>query len=405
MPGTVVVGAQWGDEGKGKIVDLLAARAALVVRFQGGNNAGHTLVVDGEKVVLHLVPSGILNPSTRCVIGNGVVVDPEVLLGELDALERGGRPIRPRQLLISSEAHVILPFHVALDTLREAALGTGAIGTTKRGIGPCYEDKVARRGLKMGEFIDPVRLRARLQAMLPEKNKAIVGWYGGEGFAVDELVHRLAPVAESLAPFVGDSVECIHESLESGAEVLFEGAQGTLLDIDHGSYPFVTSSSTVAGAACAGAGVGPTDLGRVIGVVKAYATRVGHGPFPTELEGPLGEHLRQRGHEFGSTTGRPRRCGWFDAVLARRAARLNGLTELAITKLDVLSGLPELEVRTADGKEILPGWNADLTGCTTWASLPDNCRSYIERIEALVGVQAALVSVGPGRAQTITRPR
>ncbi|HJN77976.1 MAG TPA: adenylosuccinate synthase [Myxococcota bacterium] len=405
MPGTVVVGAQWGDEGKGKIVDLLAARAAMVVRFQGGNNAGHTLVVDGEKVVLHLVPSGILNADTLCVIGNGVVVDPGVLLGELDALERGGRPIRPGQLLISSEAHVILPFHVALDVLREASLGAGAIGTTKRGIGPTYEDKAARRGVKVADLVDPARLRSRLEAVLPEKNKAIVGWYGGEPFEVDSLVRELAPVAARLEPFVGDSVEVVHSALEAGAEVLFEGAQGTLLDIDHGSYPYVTSSNTVAGAACCGAGVGPTAIDRVLGVVKAYATRVGHGPFPTELEGPLGEHLRQRGHEFGSTTGRPRRCGWFDAVLARRAARLNGLTELAITKLDVLSGLPELKVRVGDGWEILAGWNEDLTACTSWDALPATCRAYIERVEAVVGVRASLVSVGPGRSQTIARGR
>ena len=405
MSGTVVVGAQWGDEGKGKIVDLLAAEAALVVRFQGGNNAGHTLVVEGEKVVLHLVPSGILNPETRCVIGNGVVLDPGVLLGELDALGRSGREIRPSQLLISSEAHVILPFHVALDRLREAALGTSAIGTTKRGIGPTYEDKVARRGVRVGDFIDPARLRARLEALLPEKNRAIVAWYGGEPFDVDTLVHELAPIAERLAPYVGDSVSTLHEALESGAEVLFEGAQGTLLDVDHGSYPYVTSSNTVAGAACSGAGVGPTALTRVIGVVKAYATRVGHGPFPTELEGALGDHLRQRGHEFGSTTGRPRRCGWFDAVLARRAARLNGLTELAITKLDVLSGLPVLRIRVGEGFEELPGWNEDLTGCTRWDDLPPACRSYVERVEQLVGVPAGLVSVGPGREQTIPRPR
>jgi len=403
MPGTVVVGAQWGDEGKGKIVDLLAARAALVVRFQGGNNAGHTLVVEGEKVVLHLVPSGILNPDSRCVIGNGVVVDPVVLLGELDALERTGRVVSPRQLLISSEAHVILPFHVSLDTLREAAAGAAAIGTTKRGIGPAYEDKVARRGLKMGEFIDPARLRARLSRSIPDKNKAIVGWYGGEAFDVETLMRQLAPVAERLAPYVGDSVDTIHDALEGGAEVLFEGAQGTLLDVDHGSYPYVTSSNTVAGAACCGAGVGPTAIQRVIGVVKAYATRVGHGPFPTELEGPLGDHLRQRGHEFGSTTGRPRRCGWFDAVLARRAARLNGLTELAVTKLDVLSGLSIVRIRTAEGWEEHPGWNEDLTGRSTWEDLPVACQAYVRRLEELVGVPASLVSVGPGRHQTITR--
>ncbi|MCP4804130.1 MAG: adenylosuccinate synthase [Proteobacteria bacterium] len=420
MPGTVVVGAQWGDEGKGKIVDRLASRADLVVRFQGGNNAGHTLVVAGEKVVLHLVPSGILNPSARCVIGHGVVIDPVVLLREVDALATTGRSVHPAQLLISAGAHVILPYHVAIDTLREAARGAGAIGTTKRGIGPTYEDKASRRGIKVGEFIRPDRLRERLTDLLPERNRTIAE-FGGEPLDVDVLLDQLLPVAERLAPYVTDTVEVLHEALEAGQSLLFEGAQGALLDLDHGSYPYVTSSNTIAGAACTGAGVGPTALGQVIGVVKAYCTRVGHGPFPTELDNDLGEHLRQQGREFGSTTGRPRRCGWFDAVLAKRAARLNGLTDLAVTKLDVLSGLDELAICTsyvegtdalADSRsldaataryETMPGWTEDITQCGSWEELPEACRAYVERIEALVGVPATIVSVGPGREQTIER--
>ena len=303
MPCTVVVGAQWGDEGKGKIVDILSAQSDLVVRFQGGNNAGHTLVVDGEKVVLHLVPSGILNAGTVCAIGNGVVVDPAVLVRELDQLEASGRPVRPTQLVISPGAHVILPWHTRLDGLREAARGDNAIGTTKKGIGPCYEDKVARRGVRVAELIDGDRLQAAIQRLLPEKNRQILA-LGGEALDAATILASLAPVAERLAPHVRDAVELVHAALEKDDQVLFEGAQGTFLDIDHGTYPFVTSSNTVAGAVCAGAGVGPTAVQDVIGVVKAYATRVGAGPFATELEDATGERLRRIGMEFGSTTGR-----------------------------------------------------------------------------------------------------
>ncbi len=407
MPCTVVVGAQWGDEGKGKIVDILAAQADLVVRFQGGNNAGHTLVVEGEKVVLHLVPSGILNAGTVCAIGNGVVVDPAVLLKELDALEQSGRPVRPEQLLISSGAHVILPWHTVLDGLREAALGDRAIGTTKKGIGPCYEDKVARRGVRVAELIDGDRLRARLEQLLPEKNALIVS-LGGVPLDLEEILQRLAPVAERLSAHVQDVVALVHRALEEDQRVLFEGAQGTFLDIDHGTYPFVTSSNTVAGAVCAGAGVGPTAVSEVIGVVKAYATRVGAGPFLTELDDAIGDRLRQVGAEFGSTTGRPRRCGWFDAVLTRKATLLNGLTQLALTKLDVLSGLETVRVcvaYSADGPvyEDLPGWAEDITGIRDWESLPAACRAYVERIEQLVGVKATMLSLGPGREQTLNR--
>lgn len=421
MPGTVVVGAQWGDEGKGKIVDRLASQAELVVRFQGGNNAGHTLVVEGEKVVLHLVPSGILNASARCVIGNGVVLDPLVLQGELDKLAKTGRSIDPARLLISSGAHVILPWHRDLDGLRETARGAGAIGTTRKGIGPAYEDKIARRGLSAGDLCDPVRVTQHVRAWLPEKNRMIAEWYGGEPLDLEAVTAELIALGEALKPYVGDTVNAIHQVLERGGEVLFEGAQGTFLDIDHGTYPYVTSSNTVAGGACAGAGVGPKDLSRIIGVLKAYTTRVGAGPFPSEVEGKVGERLRAIGHEFGATTGRPRRCGWFDAALAKHSARLNGLTEIALTKLDVLSGMKELKICVGyEGRdavplaaqameqarpvyEVMPGWSEDLRGCTNWDDLPKAAQDYVLRLEELVGVPVRTVSTGPGREETLDR--
>lgn len=421
MPNTVVVGTQWGDEGKGKVVDVLAREAGLVVRFQGGNNAGHTLVVDGETVILHLVPSGILNEGTRCLVGNGVVIDPRVLLGELDALAARGRPVAPSQLAISGGAHVILPYHQALDRLREVALGEGAIGTTGKGIGPTYEDKVARRGIRFAEFIHPDTLRARLEQVLPDKNRMIRDWYGGEPFTVEGLMAELLPSSERLAPFAVDSVALLHEAVDEGTSILFEGAQGTFLDVDHGTYPFVTSSNTVAGAACAGSGIGPTHIDEVVGITKAYTTRVGSGPFPTELTGALGERLRSVGHEFGATTGRPRRCGWFDARLVRHAVYVNGVTRIALTKLDVLSGLETLKICTgyqgisgvpADATRLarvvpiyeeVPGWDEDITRCRSYGELPASCRAYIERIEALVGVPAGLISVGPDREETLIR--
>jgi adenylosuccinate synthase len=416
MPNVVVVGTQWGDEGKGKVVDVLSSRADVVVRFQGGNNAGHTLVVDGLKSVFHLIPSGILRPSCRCVIGPGVVIDPEVLLREIDQLAAAGRAPAPGQLLVSHEAHVILPYHRELDRLREGALGDLGIGTTKRGIGPCYEDKVARRGVRLGDLLDPAALRARLAAVLPEKNRMLVEWYGEPALDVELLVAAHLALGERLRPFVGDAVELVHSVLDRGGSILFEGAQGTFLDIDHGSYPFVTSSTTTAGGACAGAGVGPTVIDEVVGIVKAYTTRVGAGPFPTEAHGDAGERLRAVGGEFGATTGRPRRCGWFDAPLVRRAARLNGLTRLALTKLDVLTGLSTIPVcigyqggsasgGALDGAvpiyEDLPGWSQDISACRTYADLPAPCRAYVERLQHLVGVPIELVSVGPGREQTI----
>ncbi len=416
MPNVVVVGTQWGDEGKGKVVDVLSPMMACVVRFQGGNNAGHTLVVEGEQMVFHLLPSGILWEHTKCVVGNGVVVDPKVLLEELEQLKNRGRDANPDKLVISGRAHVIMPYHLSLDAHREQARGADKIGTTKRGIGPTYEDKVARRGVMIADLLDPVLLRRRLENVLPEKNR-MIEWYGGEALHIDELVETYAAYGRALAPFVGDAVALLHRVMESGGSLLFEGAQGTFLDIDHGTYPYVTSSNTVSGAACAGSGVGPTHIHEVVGIAKAYTTRVGAGTFPTEDVGEMGEALRKKGSEFGATTGRPRRCGWFDAALVRQSARVNGLTRIALTKLDVLSGLKEIPVCVGyEGQddafpddletvipiyENLPGWDEDITGCRSLEELPATCLSYISRIEELTGVPVELVSVGPGRKQTI----
>jgi adenylosuccinate synthase len=413
---TVVVGLQWGDEGKGKVVDLLAANAQHVVRFQGGNNAGHTLVVDGETVILHLIPSGILQPNTTCIVGNGVVVDPEVLVEELDALEARGYGVGPDDFLLSADAHLVLPIHRTLDSLREQALGGAKIGTTKKGIGPAYEDKVARRGIRAGALLDLARFRRHIQGTLAEKNRIFSEWYGAEPTTDDALVEWARPFAERLAPFIRDSVKHLHNAQDRGERILFEGAQGTYLDVDHGTYPFVTSSNTVAGNAAAGTGVGPKDLHTVVGIAKAYATRVGSGPFPTQLDDTEEEALRSKGGEFGATTGRPRSCGWFDAPMVRHAVRLNGVTHLTLTKLDILSGLGTLKIavghKTAPGEERftggpvyedIEGWSEEIFDCRTWESLPPQARAYVERIEALVGVRAGLISVGPGREQVIPR--
>jgi len=417
MPNVVIVGAQWGDEGKGKIVDVLSRHVDAVVRFQGGNNAGHTLVVDGQKLVLHLLPSGVLRSDCACVIGNGVVVDPGVLLEELARLEASGRSLTAERLCVSGLAHVIMPYHLALDRLREAALGASRIGTTCRGIGPCYEDKVARRGVRMGDLVEPAVLRERVQRILPEKNGAIRA-LGGEPLDLDEVVASYAAIGQRLASFVGDAATRLHAVHRTGRSILFEGAQGTFLDVDHGTYPYVTSSSTVAGGACAGAGVGPTMIDEVVGIAKAYTTRVGSGPFPTEARGREEELLRSTGGEFGATTGRPRRCGWFDAPLVRHAARLNGLTRLALTKLDVLSGLEKVPVcvryegfdahrfptRLDEAEPVyehMPGWKGDLSSCRSLSELPANALRYVLRLEELVGVPVELVSVGPGRQSTI----
>ena len=418
-PNVVVVGIQWGDEGKGKIVDMLARKARFVARFQGGNNAGHTLIVEDGKLVLHLLPSGILHPEVCCVVGNGVVVDPEVLTAELDRLEARGHRIEAGRLALSAQAHVIMPYHRALDGCREEALGGQSIGTTRKGIGPAYEDKAARRGIRLAELVDPKALRERLQATLPEKNRLLTEWYGQPVCEIEATLAWAAPFAARLAPYVTDTVGLLHEACAQGLPVLFEGAQGTFLDVDHGTYPFVTSSNTVAGAAAAGTGVGPGDLHEVVGVAKAYTTRVGAGPFPTEMAGEQEARLRALGHEFGATTGRARRCGWFDAPLVRRACHLNGVTALAITKLDVLSGFGPLRVATGysgmrrfptaavemEGVEAsyeeLPGWEEDISGCRRWEDLPDNCQAYLRRLEALVGVPIGLVSVGPERDAVI----
>jgi adenylosuccinate synthase len=423
MSTVVAVGAQWGDEGKGKIVDWLGPQADLVARFQGGNNAGHTLVVEGETTVLHVVPSGILHDGSVNLIGPGVVVDPAILLEELRKLEERGILKDPSRIRVSGRAHVILPWHCALDAARETAAGEGKIGTTGRGIGPCYEDKVARRGIRVADLRQTDTLRAKLAGIAEQKNFELTQMYHADPIDVDVLVEQCMEWGRQLEPYIDHTGRIVDRSLRAGKNILFEGAQGTFLDIDHGTYPFVTSSNCVAGAVCTGSGVGPTKIDRVIGITKAYTTRVGSGPFPTELEDEVGEELRRAGAEFGATTGRPRRCGWLDAVLLREAVTVNGLTDLAINKLDILSGFDEIKICTAyeiDGKitedfpmtlaeaerarpvyETLPGWSEDVRGMTSFEQFPENAKRYVARIEALAEVPAALLSVGPGRQETI----
>jgi adenylosuccinate synthase len=421
----VAVGAQWGDEGKGKIVDWLAPQAQLVVRFQGGNNAGHTLVVDGRQTILHVVPAGILNPGTVNVIGPGVVVDPAVLLDELEQLKERGALRDPSRVRVSGRAHLILPWHTALDRAREEAARGRAIGTTGRGIGPAYEDKVARRGIRVADLLRPEALREAIHRVAEQKNFELERYYKWDPVDPGALAAQALEWGRRLEPYVDHTERTLERALRDGKHVLFEGAQGTFLDIDHGTYPYVTSSNCVAGAVCAGAGIGPTRIERVLGITKAYTTRVGGGPFPAEDLGPLGEQLRRVGSEFGATTGRPRRCGWLDVVMLRESATVNGFTQLAMNKLDVLSGLPELQIATAyriHGKlveefpmtlpelehaepiyETLPGWTEDLSGARRFSDLPDNARRYVERVEALVGVPVELISIGPGRDATISR--
>ncbi len=426
MSGTVVIGAQWGDEGKGKIVDLFTQEADLVVRFQGGNNAGHTLVVDSgdgpKKTVLHLIPSGILYPDKVNVIAPGVTVDVAVLFGELEGLAAAGRTVEPGQLRISRDAHVTMPYHCALDLAREASRSEDKIGTTGRGIGPSYEDRASRRGVRVRDLLDETRLRTSLRYVVAEKN-ALLKSYGAEPVDLESMVVELLALGQRIAPYVTDTTALIHERRQADDRILYEGAQGTLLDVGHGTYPFVTSSNTVTGGVCVGAGVPPNAIHRVVGVAKAYVTRVGAGPFPTELHGEVGEALRKAGHEFGSTTGRPRRCGWFDAVVMRAAHRLNGFTGLAVTKLDVLSGLDELKIciayDTPEGRveiadldagaladatpvyESHPGWKEDITGARTLEELPANAQAYLNRLAEVCGVPLALVSVGPARRATM----
>lgn len=427
MPGCVVVGAQWGDEGKGKIVDWLTEQSDLVVRYQGGNNAGHTLVVDSPegpvKTVLHLIPSGILHNKRLCLIASGVVVDPFVLAQELDALEKRGVAIGPERLKISRDAHVIMPYHRALDGARESMRSDEKkIGTTGRGIGPTYEDRVARRGIRMRDLIDEGRLRQRLEDVLPERN-ALLSYMGAETFTVDAIMKQLAPLAARFAPYLTDCRGLLYQAQQDGKRVLFEGAQGTLLDVAHGTYPFVTSSHTTSGGVCVGAGVPPTAVGHVVGIAKAYCTRVGSGPFPTELFDEMGQHLRDQGNEYGSTTGRPRRCGWFDAAAMRFAAQVNGFSQLAVTKVDVLTGLDTVKICVAydvDGERLdvadpdlvamekarpiyeeLPGWTEDLDAVTRYEDLPENARRFLDRLAELVGVPVGMTSVSPRRASTI----
>jgi adenylosuccinate synthase len=422
MPGIVIVGAQWGDEGKGKVTDLLAERADAVVRFQGGNNAGHTIVRGGQTWKLHLMPSGILHPGKLCVIGNGVVIDPKVLTDELDELRR--RDVDVRGLRISANAHLIMPYHILLDHAGEAKLGKLQIGTTKRGIGPCYEDKAARLGIRVQDLLDEKILKKKIIAALEPKRLSLRPFDRDPRLDLQSMTEDYLTYGHVLEPYIADTSRLVLDALDAGQLVVFEGAQGALLDIDHGTYPFVTSSNPVAGAACIGAGVGPKDIDEVWGITKAYGTRVGAGPFPTELDGPLAEEIRERGGEYGTTTGRARRVGWLDLVALRYAARLNSLTALAVTKLDVLSGLDRINVctryRGPEGAEFdhfpyhqtvlhhacgdyveLPGWSEDLSECRDESDLPQNARDYLEFISDFVGVQIALIGVGPGRDQVV----
>ncbi|MFH0799443.1 MAG: adenylosuccinate synthase [Pseudomonadota bacterium] len=422
MANLVVVGTQWGDEGKGKIIDLLTPSVDVVVRYQGGANAGHTVVIGEEKTILHLVPSGVLHRSCLCIIGNGVVVDPEVLIDEINGLHQQGYLKDPAKLSISQNAHLVLPYHRLIDELKEEDAGGARIGTTGRGIGPAYEDKVSRIGIRAGDLADPEHLRRRIEAVIPIKNRQIE-MLGGRPIDAKKLLEQAAEWSRCLGRHVADTEKLLHDQMRMGKNVLFEGAQGTALDIDHGTYPFVTSSNTVAGGACAGAGVGPTMIDDVLGITKAYTTRVGNGPFPTELQGETGERLQNRGKEFGSTTGRKRRCGWFDSVVVRHAARVNGLTMLAITKLDVLSGSDPVRICTgynSGGRKIdcfppsvegfekiepiyeeMPGWKEDISQVRKLEDLPANARNYVGRISELAHTPIAILSVGSERKANI----
>jgi adenylosuccinate synthase len=423
MPATVVIGTQWGDEGKGKLVDLLAADADVVVRFHGGNNAGHTLVVDGRKTILNLVPAGVLHPGRLCMMGPGLVIDPAVLVAEIDALRARGYLAEDRWLRISEQAHLIMPYHRAIDHARERLRGTGSIGTTGRGIGPAYEDKMARTGIRVGELFDEAGFREALERNLREKNAYLQALLGEQPLEFDPIHDGYVRYRERLRPYVTDTGMELRRAVAAGKRILLEGAQGVMLDVDHGTYPFVTSSNAVAGAAAAGAGLPPRAIDRVIGITKAYTTRVGGGPFPTELTDALGERLRADGDEYGATTGRPRRCGWFDAAVVRRAVELSGVDVIALTKLDVLTGIDPLRVSVGyelDGARLegppattgawqrlrpvyeeLPGWTEPIGGARTIAALPANARRYVDRLAALVGAPIVLVSVGPDREQTI----
>ncbi|MEY3335086.1 MAG: hypothetical protein RLZZ212_1074 [Actinomycetota bacterium] len=421
MPAVVLVGAQWGDEGKGKATDLLGDKVDYVVRYQGGNNAGHTVVIGDKKFALHLLPSGILTPGCTPVIGNGVVVDLEVLFREIDGLNEKG--VDTSKLLISANAHIITPYHVTVDKVSERFLGKRAIGTTGRGIGPTYGDKIGRIGIRVQDLFDPSILSQKVEGALTQKNELLVKIYNRAAIKPKDVVDHLLSFAERLRPMVSDTSLILNQALDAGKTVLLEGGQGTLLDVDHGTYPFVTSSNPIAGGASTGSGIGPTRIKSVIGILKAYTTRVGSGPFPTELFDKWGEYLRDQGGEFGTTTGRERRCGWFDAPIARYATRVNGLTDIFLTKLDVLTGIKEIPVCVAyevDGKrveevpvsqtdfhhakpiyEIYPGWDEDITGCKKFEDLPKNAQSYVRALEKLSGTRFSAIGVGPERNATI----
>ena len=423
MPATVIVGLQWGDEGKGKTTDLLAESVTHVVRYQGGDNAGHTIMLGDETFKLHLVPSGVLYPHISPIIGNGVVVNPQTLIDEMAMLAERG--VSVAGVRVSAAAHVILPYHVALDGAMEARLAGHELGTTHRGIGPAYADRAWRIGIRMGDLLEPATLRERLQRVMPEKNAVLTGTYGQAPIDCDELVERAIGWGRRLAPHIADTTALVQGALAAGNHVLFEGAQGTLLDLDHGTYPFVTSSNPVAGGACTGGGIGPLQIDQVIGVMKAYATRVGTGPFPTELQDGIGQHLLERGREFGTTTGRQRRCGWFDAVPLRYAVAINSVSSIMVNKLDILSGLAAVRLCVAyriDGRrverwpltlaeleraepiyETFPGWHEDLSEARTLDELPPRARDYLDALEARAGVPVAIVSVGPERTQTVIR--
>ena len=423
MPNIVIVGTQWGDEGKGKIVDLLTEKADMVVRFQGGNNAGHTLVVGGNQFIFHLIPSGILYENTKCLIGNGVVVDPEVLLDEIDDLNRSGLKVDSDRLSLSDKAHVIMPYHKAIDMAREVAKGSSKIGTTGRGIGPCYEDKAARIGIRVIDLTDPKILEKKIRNNLKEKNFYLTRFLNAEPLDWRPMLERYLQMADKLYPYISDVSLELDQALKEEKTILFEGAQGTHLDVDHGTYPFVTSSITVAGNASAGSGTGPGSLGHILGIVKAYTTRVGAGPFVTELTDEVGDYIQEKGNEFGATTGRRRRCGWLDLVVVSDSCRINGLNSLAITNLDVLTGLDSLKICMGyrlDNEEVnhrpasltqlsrctpvymeIPGWHEDISGVNSMDHLPSNARIYLEAIEDITGIPISMISVGPGREQTI----
>ncbi|MDD6087706.1 MAG: adenylosuccinate synthase [Desulfovibrionaceae bacterium] len=425
MANTVVVGAQWGDEGKGKVVDLLSSDIQCVVRYHGGNNAGHTVIVDGKKVILHLVPSGILYPNMLCLIGNGVVLDPVSFDEELTLLEKQGIDVSAKRLRVSLKTQLIMPYHRILDQAREAKAGHGKIGTTGRGIGPCYEDKAGRCGVRAADLKDPDILMRKIRAALAEKNALFTTLYGMEPLDARKVFDEVMRSAPRMLPLLTDVSEELENVWKQGGKVLFEGAQGIHLDVDHGTYPFVTSSNAVSGNAATGSGIAPAHLERFVGIAKAYITRVGSGPFPTELLDDTGEALRRKGGEYGATTGRPRRCGWQDACILRESARLNGLTDIALTKLDVLSGFDEILCCVAyeyEGRRVqyppqdseclgrvkpiyqaFPGWKEDIGGCRSWEDLPANARAYVEALEQLSGVHISIVSVGPDRGQTLFR--